>query len=135
MIAVFDNETDLIAATRAVREKGCEIVDVYTPYAVHGLDEAMGLIAQSGRRAAGRLRCFRLCYGAAGSQRNSPSVRSAANRRQSSSSRTNCQSQRATVSRSPIAAIVGAISAGEISRMTVRGRTRWPAKMTGTSVS
>lgn len=30
--------------------------------------EAMGLIAQSGRRAAGRLRCFRLCYGAAGAQ-------------------------------------------------------------------
>ena len=30
--------------------------------------EAMGLIAQSGRRAAGRLRCYRLCYGAAGSQ-------------------------------------------------------------------
>ena len=43
MIAVFDNETDLLAATRAAREAGCEIVDVYTPYAVHGLDEAMGL--------------------------------------------------------------------------------------------
>ena len=32
------------------------------------VDEAIALIAQSGRRAAGRLRCFRLCYGAAGSQ-------------------------------------------------------------------
>lgn len=32
------------------------------------VDEAMALIAQSGKRAAGRLRCFRLCYGAAGSQ-------------------------------------------------------------------
>ena len=30
--------------------------------------EAIGLIAQSGRRAAGRLRCYRLCYGTAGSQ-------------------------------------------------------------------
>ena len=30
--------------------------------------EAIGLIAQSGRRAAGRLRCYRLCYGAAGAQ-------------------------------------------------------------------
>jgi hypothetical protein len=43
MIAVFDNETDLLAATRATRDAGCEIVDVFTPYAVHGLDEAMGL--------------------------------------------------------------------------------------------
>jgi len=43
VIAVFADERDLIAATRAVRERGCEVVDVYTPYAVHGLDAAMGL--------------------------------------------------------------------------------------------
>jgi hypothetical protein len=43
MIAVFRTEGDLLAATRAVRDRGCEIVDVYTPYAVHGLDQAMGL--------------------------------------------------------------------------------------------
>jgi histidine phosphotransferase ChpT len=30
--------------------------------------EAMALIAESGRRAAGRLRCYRLAYGAAGGQ-------------------------------------------------------------------
>ncbi len=29
-------------------------------------DEAIGLVAQSGRRASGRLRCYRLAYGAAG---------------------------------------------------------------------
>lgn len=31
-------------------------------------DEAIGLIAQSGRQAAGRLQCFRVAYGAAGGQ-------------------------------------------------------------------
>lgn len=41
--AVFDSEDDVLAATRIVREYGYEIVDVYTPYAVHGLDRAMGL--------------------------------------------------------------------------------------------
>jgi len=43
VIAVFTDERTLLAATRAVRERGCDVVDVYTPYAVHGLDEAMGL--------------------------------------------------------------------------------------------
>ena len=42
-IGVFEDEEDILAATREVREKGYEIADVYTPYAVHGLDEAMGL--------------------------------------------------------------------------------------------
>ena len=43
MIAVLDTERELLAATRAARERGCEIVDVHTPYPVHGLDKAMGL--------------------------------------------------------------------------------------------
>ena len=43
MLAVFEHEDDLLAATKAVREKGLRIVDVFTPYAVHGLDRAMGL--------------------------------------------------------------------------------------------
>ncbi len=43
LLATFRHEKDLLEATRAVREAGHAIVDVYTPYAVHGLDEAMGL--------------------------------------------------------------------------------------------
>jgi len=43
LAATFAHENDLLAATRAVRERGLSIVDAYTPYAVHGLDEAMGL--------------------------------------------------------------------------------------------
>ena len=40
---VFLDETEVIEATRACREHGYEIVDVFAPYAVHGLDRAMGL--------------------------------------------------------------------------------------------
>lgn len=43
LLATFDHEDDLLAATKAVREKGLRIVDAFTPYAVHGLDRAMGL--------------------------------------------------------------------------------------------
>lgn len=42
-VTSFGNERDIVDATRAVRAMGHEIKDVYTPYAVHGLDKAMGL--------------------------------------------------------------------------------------------
>ena len=42
-VAEFRNEYDLIDAVNTVRESGVEIADAYTPYAVHGLDKAMGL--------------------------------------------------------------------------------------------
>lgn len=42
-IAAFTSEADILGVTRASRERGYRIVDVYTPYAVHGLDQAMGL--------------------------------------------------------------------------------------------
>ena len=41
--AAFDDEAALLRATRAVRRAGVEIADAFTPYAVHGLEEAMGL--------------------------------------------------------------------------------------------
>jgi len=43
LVATFSDERGLLAATRAVRAAGIAIEDAYTPYAVHGLDEAMGL--------------------------------------------------------------------------------------------
>ncbi len=43
MVGVFVSEADIMAATKAARKKGFHIVDVHTPYAVHGLDRAMGL--------------------------------------------------------------------------------------------
>ncbi len=43
LIATYDCEKSLLAGTRAVRAEGIDILDVYTPYPVHGLDKAMGL--------------------------------------------------------------------------------------------
>ena len=43
LVSVFTTEGDIIKATAAARKEGLEIVDVYTPYAIHGLDRAMGL--------------------------------------------------------------------------------------------
>jgi hypothetical protein len=43
VVGTFATEEDILGATRAAREHGFGIADAYTPYAVHGLDRAMGL--------------------------------------------------------------------------------------------
>jgi hypothetical protein len=43
LVGIFNHEDDVLQATRASRARGLKIVDVYAPYAVHGLDHAMGL--------------------------------------------------------------------------------------------
>jgi molybdopterin-containing oxidoreductase family membrane subunit len=43
LIAGFAAERDLLAAVAAVRKRGWPIAEVSTPYAVHGLDRALGL--------------------------------------------------------------------------------------------
>ncbi len=43
LVSVFGHESDILGATRAAREAGYTIEDVFTPYAVHGLDAAQGL--------------------------------------------------------------------------------------------
>jgi hypothetical protein len=43
MIGVFERKEDALDATEMTRLMGYDIHDVYTPYAVHGLPEAMGL--------------------------------------------------------------------------------------------
>ena len=42
-VGVFETEDDTLAAVSASRRQGFKVVDVYAPYAVHGLEEAMGL--------------------------------------------------------------------------------------------
>jgi hypothetical protein len=42
-VAAFESEDDVKAAVRSARHHGYLVQDVYTPYAVHGLDEVMGL--------------------------------------------------------------------------------------------
>lgn len=41
--AIFQEEKDILSVTSACRERGYEIIDVYSPYPVHGLERAMGL--------------------------------------------------------------------------------------------
>ena len=43
LTGVFANESDILAVTADCREQGFEVIDVYTPYPVHGIDRAMGL--------------------------------------------------------------------------------------------
>ena len=43
VLGVFENESDLLAAAHDSRRHGIKIVDAFTPYAVHGLEKAMGL--------------------------------------------------------------------------------------------
>ena len=43
LLGFFEDEDDVMGATRALRASGFRIADIYAPYAVHGLDKAMGL--------------------------------------------------------------------------------------------
>jgi hypothetical protein len=43
LIGIFDDEDAILDATSAARLRGLKIVDVFAPYAVHGMDRAMGL--------------------------------------------------------------------------------------------
>ncbi len=43
LMAEFDHADDLLAAAERTREAGYQKMDAYTPFPVHGLDEALGL--------------------------------------------------------------------------------------------
>jgi hypothetical protein len=43
IIGIFKDESSILKAVKSFREEGVSIVETYTPYAVHGLDKAMGL--------------------------------------------------------------------------------------------
>lgn len=43
VLATFEHEHDLLAATTAIRGRGGRILEAFTPYAVHGLDRSLGL--------------------------------------------------------------------------------------------
>jgi hypothetical protein len=42
-VAAFAGEEDLLRAAAAARKRSWPVVEAYTPYAVHGLDRALGL--------------------------------------------------------------------------------------------
>ncbi|MFV1959213.1 MAG: quinol:electron acceptor oxidoreductase subunit ActD, partial [Planctomycetota bacterium] len=43
LTAVFTSEGGVLEATREARDAGFRVEDVYTPFPVHGMGEAMGL--------------------------------------------------------------------------------------------
>ncbi len=45
VVGVFDDEANLLGVTKQAHAEGLKVVDVFTPYPVHGLDAAMGLRA------------------------------------------------------------------------------------------
>jgi len=42
VVGIFDDEDVLLHAVEKIREKGVKIHEVYSPFPVHGLDEALG---------------------------------------------------------------------------------------------
>ncbi len=42
LVGIFDDEDILLHGVEGIREKGVRIHEVYTPFPVHGLDEALG---------------------------------------------------------------------------------------------
>lgn len=53
VVGVFDDDEKLLAACREARDKRIPIHDTFVPFAIHGLDEAMGL-----RRTRLTIACF-----------------------------------------------------------------------------
>jgi hypothetical protein len=43
VVACFQHEQPVLDAVAAVRERGLRVDDVYSPYPIHGLDDAMGI--------------------------------------------------------------------------------------------
>ena len=41
--AIYDDEDDVLNAVKVMKQKNISIVDVYTPFPIHGLDNALGL--------------------------------------------------------------------------------------------
>lgn len=43
LIGTFEDDIPVMAATKKARDRNISIYDIYTPFPVHGLDEAMGI--------------------------------------------------------------------------------------------
>lgn len=52
-IGVFERESDLLEAVAESRALGLDVIDAYSPYPIHGIDEVMGI-----RRSRLPLVCF-----------------------------------------------------------------------------
>lgn len=43
LFGLYDDETELLSAIKDAREQDLEIMDVFTPFPVHGIDDVLGL--------------------------------------------------------------------------------------------
>lgn len=43
LLGIFDDDDKILHAVGRIRQEGFDIREIYTPFAIHGLDEAMGL--------------------------------------------------------------------------------------------
>lgn len=43
LIGLYETEDGILSAAGTARQRGMKVIDVYAPYAVHGLDRALGL--------------------------------------------------------------------------------------------
>jgi len=43
LLGVYDDEQPVIKVVKELRMKGIKVYDVYSPFAIHGLDEALGI--------------------------------------------------------------------------------------------
>ena len=59
LFGLYDDETDLLKAVKTAKDDHLEIMDVYTPFPVHGLDPILGL-------SESRLHIAGFVYGAIG---------------------------------------------------------------------
>lgn len=41
-VGVFESEEDILGVAGAVRQRGLKIIDIFSPYAIHGLERAAG---------------------------------------------------------------------------------------------
>ena len=41
--AIYDDEDDVLNAVKIIKQNNISIVDVFTPFPIHGLDHALGL--------------------------------------------------------------------------------------------
>lgn len=63
LVALFKKPADLIKAAEAVRQKNITHFDCFTPYPIHGLDKAMGLVRSWIPRATLAFGIFGCCAG------------------------------------------------------------------------
>lgn len=65
IVAVFDDDAAMLSALKASKKKGHEVIDVFTPFPVHGLERVLGIKRSNLAIAAFVFGCIGLGFGLA----------------------------------------------------------------------